>query len=88
MSEWVKVREEAGNEITKRRQEMMRDNLDDRRETYRNHDWARFSNKLRAGSDCYYGCLGCNAPINMPETWITRPDLCRECRDLKAEGLL
>ena len=43
---------------------------------------------LPAGSSMHYDCIGCGADIVVPERWITKPDLCPECRALKDLGWL
>ena len=39
-----------------------------------------------AGEPMYYGCIGCNAVITVPEDWLTRPKMCPECQALHELG--
>jgi hypothetical protein len=44
---------------------------------------------LYAGSPMHYNCIGCGCQdIVVPESWITKPDLCTECQALKDMGWL
>lgn len=44
---------------------------------------------LLAGSPMYYDCIACGAQkIVVPETWVTKPDLCTECQALQKMGWL
>lgn len=44
---------------------------------------------LYAGSPMYYFCIGCGLQnIVVPENWITKPELCTECKALKDCGWL
>lgn len=53
-----------------------------------NEDWADRTSKGYAGSPMYFGCLGCNAVIVVPEDYTSRPKLCCECAALKECGWL
>lgn len=46
-------------------------------------DW-----RLPAGSPMHFDCLTCGGEIVVPELWLTKPDLCRECEALKRAGWL
>lgn len=46
-------------------------------------DW-----NLPAGSPMHFDCLTCGGEIVVPELWLTKPDLCRECQALKDVGWL
>jgi hypothetical protein len=41
-----------------------------------------------AGSPMYFPCLACGSLISVPETYISKPDLCEECHALKTLGWL
>jgi len=43
---------------------------------------------LPAGSPMHFDCLTCGAEISVPEDYINRPKLCRECGALKELGWL
>jgi hypothetical protein len=43
---------------------------------------------LRAGSPMYFSCIACGGTITVPETWITKPDLCEECTAMQRLGWL
>lgn len=61
--------------------------LEMRRAIYKNA--ARIDNaSLRAGQPMYYYCTECNAPIEVPEDWTTRPYQCPQCLLLKDQGWL
>lgn len=56
--------------------------LEKRREE--NNTRERIDNgSLYAGSPMHFDCLTCGADIVVPESYITRPDLCTECQALK-----
>jgi transcription elongation factor Elf1 len=44
--------------------------------------------KLQAGSPMYFDCIACNASISVPELYVTKPELCKECAALKELGWL
>ena len=46
------------------------------------------NSKLPAGAPMFYRCLTCGGKIVVPENWITKPDLCKECQALKNLGWL
>jgi hypothetical protein len=46
------------------------------------------NSRLYAGDPMYYGCIGCNAIITVPEDWLTRPKMCPECQALHDLGWL
>jgi RNA polymerase-binding transcription factor DksA len=46
------------------------------------------NSSLYAGSPMYFDCASCGAEISVPEDYITRPDLCGECQDLRENGWL
>lgn len=62
--------------------------LQSRREGNRDEDWSIRTSSLPAGSPMYFGCLGCNAAIVVPENYLSRPNLCVECAALKEMGWL
>lgn len=41
---------------------------------------------LYAGEPMYFHCQGCRAQIVVPESYITKPDLCAECQALVILG--
>lgn len=43
-----------------------------------------------AGTPMYYRCKGCGDPqgVCVPESWVSKPDYCIECDDLRSKGLL
>lgn len=44
---------------------------------------------LYAGSPMHFNCIACGCQdITVPESWITKPDLCMECAALKTVGWL
>ena len=43
---------------------------------------------LYAGSSMHFDCNGCGADIVVPENYISKPSLCRECHALKELGWL
>ena len=52
-----------------------------------NRDKSRIDNaSLPAGSPMTYYCIGCGADIVMPEGWLHKPSLCRECEALHELG--
>lgn len=62
--------------------------LQERRAKYKNENWRIKTEALPAGSPMYFGCLTCNAPIEVPEMYTTKPDLCFECQSLRKLGWL
>lgn len=59
--------------------------LAERRAKYR--DFKLPSNaSLYAGSPMYFRCIGCGAPICVPENYLTKPDTCPECDALVKLG--
>ncbi|MBS3903517.1 MAG: hypothetical protein KGZ30_04070 [Anaplasmataceae bacterium] len=46
------------------------------------------NSSLYAGSSMHFDCIGCGEDIVVPENYITRPKLCRECQALKDLGWL
>lgn len=46
------------------------------------------NSSLYAGSPMHFDCIGCGADIVVPESYITKPDLCPECSALKRLGWL
>jgi len=61
--------------------------LKERRKANRNRE-SIDNASLYAGSSMHFDCLGCNADISVPESYITRPKLCAECQALKDLGWL
>lgn len=59
--------------------------LAERRATYASHVIPR-NEDLPAGSPMYFRCIGCGAPIVVPEGYLTKPDTCIECGALVALG--
>jgi len=59
-----------------------------RREKYKDKDWNAYSAGLYAGSPMYFGCKACNDAIVVPESYISRPKLCKECQAMKDLGWL
>lgn len=55
--------------------------LAERREKYKDKKPIDNSS-LYAGSAMYFDCPGCNGPIVVPESYITKPEFCRECQAL------
>lgn len=54
-----------------------------------NQDKQPFDNgTLYAGSPMYFPCIACGTLIQVPEDYIDRPQLCRECQALKDVGWL
>lgn len=43
---------------------------------------------LPAGAPMYFPCLTCGDYIGVPESYISKPDLCAECAALKDLGWL
>lgn len=61
--------------------------LRDRREANKTRE--RVDNgSLYAGSPMHFDCIGCGGDISVPESYLTKPDLCQECRALKGCGWL
>jgi hypothetical protein len=46
------------------------------------------NSKLPAYSPMYFPCISCGAYISVPENYLIRPQLCRECQALKDLGWL
>jgi hypothetical protein len=46
------------------------------------------NSSLPAGAPMYYRCKTCGETIVVPENWLTKPNLCRECSALKELGWL
>ena len=54
-----------------------------------NRDKVRIDNaSLPAGSPMTYYCIGCGADIVVPEDWLHKSSLCRECTALTELGWL
>lgn len=52
-----------------------------------NEDRKRIDNSsLPAGSPMYYDCISCGAVITVPESWLSRPEVCEECMAMKRMG--
>lgn len=61
--------------------------LEKRRET--NRDRKRVDNSsLYTGSPMHFDCIGCSADIVVPESYVSKPDLCGECQAMKNLGWL
>lgn len=73
--------------LTTRGKTVALEGLRERRAQYLNQSLPR-NESMPAGSPMVYACIGCGAPIWMPETWISRPDCCVECEALVALGWL
>ena len=41
------------------------------------------NSKYPAGAPMYFPCLTCGAIISVPESYISKPELCEECQALK-----
>jgi hypothetical protein len=54
-----------------------------------NRDRIRIDNaSLPAGSPMYFDCINCGDSICVPEDYLVRPQLCRECTAMKNLGWL
>jgi hypothetical protein len=60
----------------------------ERIEKNKGKDWGQLTRDLPAGAPMYFGCIRCNAGIEVPENYLERPELCPECEALKACGWL
>lgn len=62
--------------------------LAERRQDNRGAHCRAETERLPAGSPMYFGCIACNGCIQVPEDYLTRPKLCRECDALRECGWL
>lgn len=46
------------------------------------------NSKGYAGEPMYFPCVACGDLIGVPENYLTKPSLCRECQALKDVGWL
>lgn len=46
------------------------------------------NSSLPAGAPMFFSCISCGHHIIVPETWITKPDLCIKCEELQKLGWL
>ena len=51
-------------------------------------DWDAKTRDLPAGAPMFFGCIRCNAKIEVGENYLERPTLCDECQALKDCGWL
>lgn len=51
-------------------------------------DWDEKTRDLPAGAPMFFGCVRCNAKIEVSENYLERPTLCDECQALKDCGWL
>ncbi len=55
----------------------------------RHRDDAEYDNAaMQAGAPCLFHCPSCFGPIILAEGYLTRPELCYDCRDLADNGWL
>ena len=61
--------------------------LKERREKNRGQKYID-NGSLYAGSPMYFYCLTCDDEFSVPENYVSRSKLCRECQALKELGWL
>lgn len=62
--------------------------LAERRKDNKDRDWAERTARGYAGSPMYFGCIACNGCIVVPENYLSKPNLCKPCQDMKEMGWL